>query len=551
LDFDHDDAALIISEAFPPSSVNKVGERGWTAFYRTDATVPCEDFYNDDGELVLQILGAGKQTILPPSIHPKTKQPYRWTNGHSLYDTPVEELPLLPHDYRERILKLGFSTTRPGRERPKPDKRLNKSEQGEPDGPFGELNQVAIHDLAKWVPQLNIYKLRRRVGRFANYEGVAQWRESTTGKKLEDRSLNLKISGTGIKDFGDGRGYSALDLVMAARGTDVAEAFCWLEEKLLPPKPDIEIDLEACARAQDAPPIALEIDARGEREDKKESLVGDFWYPTDPAPGRPEMLVDRLIPDVCRYGILRGQMGAMKTFILNNLAVAIASGRPFAGLQVSRRGLVLQGEFDGSYSEVRLWAAMDAAGVDRNQPVALFKKTPPPVLASKRLNPAWRKWRAEFRDRVHEAEDRYGLPLTLLTMDPVNRFGGFDDENSSAEGNVFGKEMDALCEELGCTTLISDHLGKDPDKGTRGTTTKEQNAFFVLDAGETAKAIDETRVLKIVRIKEDASGVGLNFHMETVSVEYPFKTLDGQLGRDKRARRSFRSGTANSSQSAI
>ena len=67
LDYDHDDAALIISEVFPPSPVNKAGERGWTAFYRIDAAVPCEDFYNEDGELVLQILGAGKQTILPPA----------------------------------------------------------------------------------------------------------------------------------------------------------------------------------------------------------------------------------------------------------------------------------------------------------------------------------------------------------------------------------------------------------------------------------------------------------------------------------------------------
>ena len=280
LDFDHDDAALIISEVFPPSPVNKVGERGWTAFYRIDTAVPCEDFYNGDGELVLQILGAGKQTILPPSIHPTTKQPYRWTNGHSLYDTPVEELPLLPADYRERILKLGFSTTRPGRERPKPDKRLNNSDQGEPDGPFGELNQVAIHDLAKWVPQLNIYKLRRRVGRFANYEGVAQWRESTTGKKLEDRSLNLKISGLGIKDFGDGRGYSALDLVMAARSSSLGEAFCWLEEKLLPPKEDIEIDLDKIMEAQDAPATAA--DDETENTSSDQGGQPDDIYPLTP-----------------------------------------------------------------------------------------------------------------------------------------------------------------------------------------------------------------------------------------------------------------------------
>jgi hypothetical protein len=32
LDYDHDDAALIISEMFPSTPVCKVGQRGWTAF---------------------------------------------------------------------------------------------------------------------------------------------------------------------------------------------------------------------------------------------------------------------------------------------------------------------------------------------------------------------------------------------------------------------------------------------------------------------------------------------------------------------------------------
>jgi hypothetical protein len=84
LDYDHDDAAVIIADALPPSPVNKAGERGFTAFYRVDFDVQSEDFINDDGELVLQVLSDGKQTVIPPSIHPDTCQPYHWTNGHSL-----------------------------------------------------------------------------------------------------------------------------------------------------------------------------------------------------------------------------------------------------------------------------------------------------------------------------------------------------------------------------------------------------------------------------------------------------------------------------------
>ena len=85
---------------------------------------------------------------------------------------------------------------------------------------------------------------------------MATWRASTTGKALEDREPNLKIHQTGIRDFGDGRAYSALDLVMAKRGGSVFEAFCWLEEHLSS-EPKAEVDWDKIGMG-DAPPISPE-----------------------------------------------------------------------------------------------------------------------------------------------------------------------------------------------------------------------------------------------------------------------------------------------------
>src|SRR5262245_44065706 len=70
IDYDDDDAALRISECFPPSPVNKEGSRGFTAFYRTAHKISSEDFVDESGVLVVQVLATGKQTVLPPSIHP-------------------------------------------------------------------------------------------------------------------------------------------------------------------------------------------------------------------------------------------------------------------------------------------------------------------------------------------------------------------------------------------------------------------------------------------------------------------------------------------------
>jgi AAA domain/Bifunctional DNA primase/polymerase, N-terminal len=540
LDYDHDDAALIICEAFPDSPVNKVGERGWTAFYRVEAAIPCEDFYNEDGELVLQILGTGKQTVLPPSIHPKTKRPYRWTNGHSLYDTSVEQLPLLPADYRERILKLGFHATRPSK--PKPDKRLNNSDQGEPDGPYAELNQVAIRNLAKWVPQLNIYKLRRQRGQTPSYEGVAQWRRSTTGRPLEERALNLKISGMGIRDFGDGRGYSPLDLVIAARATSLSEAFCWLEEKLLPPKEGIEIDLDKIMEAQDAPKTAPEDDLGADDDQPKEKSskerieellksIGPVWKYGDPMPASAPMLVPNFVPDLAVFGYLYGATGALKTFLTDDLAVAIATCGKFAGQQVTEQRFVAVVELEKSSSQLRIYGAAKVRDVPAGEvlPIEHSSSCPHPILAKGELNSKWLKWARDFAEYVRLAAAGWGLRPGLIIVDTQNKVAGFRDEDSSAENSVVCKAWTLFAEMAGCAVLVVDHLGKDASRDQRGSSVKQTDAFYRLNAGEKPKDVYATRHLIITKMREGRDGLAINFKAADVEVEYSQKTLDGKI----------------------
>jgi hypothetical protein len=159
-DYDAEDAALVISEAFA-CPVNKAGERGWTAFFRADFAVSSEDFHDKDGVLALQVLSSGKQTVIPPSIHPDTKQSYRWTNGKTLYDTKVDELPPLPRDYRERILALGYLASNPKKDRVTPDTVSTV----DADSTLAELNALALKNLAQWVPALGLYNCKRRMGR--------------------------------------------------------------------------------------------------------------------------------------------------------------------------------------------------------------------------------------------------------------------------------------------------------------------------------------------------------------------------------------------------
>jgi RecA-family ATPase len=235
LDWDSDDAACAAIDVFPPAP-SKAGKRGFTNFYRCSQPIESRDFKINDCAVV-QVLATGRQTVAPPSIHPDTRQPYTWTSSTTLYDINPSELPELPADYVEKIQSI----LRPLE---KPEHTNGHDPEPDNDNPFWQLNALALKNLPKWVPDLNLYKCRRQSGRYDSYIAVAAWRESSEGRPLEQRDCNLKITSKGIKDHGNGDTFSAIDLVMTALNYERSDAVEWLQERLQPDD-GIEIDYEA------------------------------------------------------------------------------------------------------------------------------------------------------------------------------------------------------------------------------------------------------------------------------------------------------------------
>ena len=94
VDFDCTDPDIVaaIEHLFPPSPAEKVGEKGWTRFFRYEGEVSRVVSFN--GNVVFEILSTNKKTTLPPSIHPMGMT-YEWKDG-SLLDINKEELPEFP-----------------------------------------------------------------------------------------------------------------------------------------------------------------------------------------------------------------------------------------------------------------------------------------------------------------------------------------------------------------------------------------------------------------------------------------------------------------------
>lgn len=88
----------------PPITLKKAGAKGETWLYRAPYLEPAEPrgtlspSWNINGQRVCDFIGPGRQTLLPPTVHPDTKQSHRWTGADALEDVDPAELPVLSAD---------------------------------------------------------------------------------------------------------------------------------------------------------------------------------------------------------------------------------------------------------------------------------------------------------------------------------------------------------------------------------------------------------------------------------------------------------------------
>ncbi len=233
---DIDDETLIepILPVLPPALIAKRGRKGLTAFYRADEPLPSKNYRTKDRRGLLDFLSRGKQTVLPPTLHKDTGEPYRWITPATLCNTPLDTLPTFTSTHvaaMEAILRAhGWEA--PGRAQayseafPTPATPA-RATAGDSDAAalFRGVNDLALANLAAWVPKLGLQRCYRAGGGF---KAVAEWRASGSGRPLHARAPNLSFTPQGIRDFGDGRGYSPIDVVMAAHRVSASEALDWL-----------------------------------------------------------------------------------------------------------------------------------------------------------------------------------------------------------------------------------------------------------------------------------------------------------------------------------
>jgi Bifunctional DNA primase/polymerase, N-terminal len=225
VDFDSDDPDILetLTGSIPNSNVTKKGRRGFSAFYQVP--VGTKGFRTPFVELLTDT----RQTVVPPSVHPDTGQPYRWTSSQTLLDTPAGNLVELDGDALADFRKAVAALSSKDAPVVAAKAELVHVAMGE-ETIWRRLNNQAYANLDAWVPDLGLPKLKKTG---LGYQAVAHWRASTSGRPIEARDPNLSIMKFGgARDFGTGHSYTAIDLVKESLSLDLDAAFEWLGTRL-------------------------------------------------------------------------------------------------------------------------------------------------------------------------------------------------------------------------------------------------------------------------------------------------------------------------------
>ena len=221
IDIDTDDSEIIeaIKAVLPPIVVAKKGKKGLSVFFRGSDAIVSRPFNlqlaGGFETRVVDLLAHGRQTVVPPTVHPETEQPYIWITEDTLADTPIEKLPMLPDDIADQLTAVlaQFGTV------PEFKPRGNRGEEVFGESIWREVNNFALANLDSWVPALFGVDAKRQ--RNGTYRARAFWRGV--------ENFNVGITEEGITDWGATQSYTPIDLVMVGINTGYFEpAYEWL-----------------------------------------------------------------------------------------------------------------------------------------------------------------------------------------------------------------------------------------------------------------------------------------------------------------------------------
>lgn len=252
--------------------------------------------------------------------------------------------------------------------------------------------------------------------------------------------------------------------------------------------------------------LATEYDVLATRESARPQLDGETtplairWADdiVDPEVG-PE-LVERLIPgDGALVGLI-GASGSGKTFLATTLAVAVATGTSFLGRRTTKRHV--------------LYLAPEAPRSVNNRILAARREgghSPLPIAICAGALDLLQAGRPDVDEIVATVRKN---AIGLVIVDTFARILGPGDENSASDVGRIVEALGAVQREGGATVVIVHHVGKDRDRGPRGSSA----LFAALDVSLEVANDDGCITLKVVKSRDGICGDVLHARLRPVDL---------------------------------
>jgi hypothetical protein len=152
--------------------------------------------------------------------------------------------------------------------------------------------------------------------------------------------------------------------------------------------------------------------------------------------------------------MLYGPSNAGKTFVALDIAMHIASGKPWSGLRVNG-------------GPVLYIAAEGGAGI-RNRLAAIKRERPDMASAPFTLLPVGVDLHGQG-DALAICEIMPDVAPALVVVDTLARSMGAGDENTAKDAAMFVRNCDLIREATGAHVMVIHHTGKDEERGARGS----------------------------------------------------------------------------------
>ena len=453
---------------------------------------------------VLDLLAYGRQTVLPPTLHPDTGQPYHWLGSETLETVSIESLPVLPDNIaellEEALTPFGYE----------PQEEHHRLVAGDGETYWREVNDTALKNLPAWVPDLQLPKTTKHG---SGYRAVANWRGV--------ENANLSIHREGIKDWGNDQSHTPIDLVMLATGRDLSSATNFLAERLqvAPQSVDDGFDVSAFIERNITSNtagnvISLKTTSVAANDNDPYNLLRFTSSRFNSDPPEIKYLVDGSIEHGIP-GIIPAMGDTGKSFLMLELCRRVGFGEsklasPIFGGPVVREGSAIFITAEDNEATIhRRICALDPKAARHTEKGERLILVPLPNNGG-----AQAFWKADrnglvatdsfkrFSDALHKLKD-----VQLICIDPLASFSHAPINDDPAAGQFVCTSLANLAAELDATVLTAHHMRKpaqghpirtlgDAREAIRGTTALVDGmrlgyALWPVDEEESRKVCGE------------------------------------------------------------